>query len=194
MTSQLCSCLSALGFGTCVLVNHLYSSSQGWNGHRKLNTAGLPQVRIGCNFSASLHHLKCTCLPTSWIRLHKDFSIQKHGKKKIPKRGESLKFYIVRDAYALESSPWLYANCSGVMPTHWKRPWCWQRLRAGAEGDDRGWDGWMASLTWWMSLSKLRELMIPSNHLILYRPLLLLPSIFASIRVFFSELALLLSN
>ena len=25
----------------------------------------------------------------------------------------------------------------------WKRPWCWERLRAGGEGDDRGWDGWM---------------------------------------------------
>ena len=33
--------------------------------------------------------------------------------------------------------------------THWKRPWCWERLGAGGEGDDRGWDGWMASLTWW---------------------------------------------
>ena len=33
-------------------------------------------------------------------------------------------------------------------PTHWKRPWCWERLRAG-EGDDRGWDGWMLSLTQW---------------------------------------------
>ena len=33
--------------------------------------------------------------------------------------------------------------------THWKRPWCWERLMAGAEGDDRGWDGWMASLTQW---------------------------------------------
>ena len=32
--------------------------------------------------------------------------------------------------------------------THWKRPWCWEALGAG-EGDDRGWDGWMASLTWW---------------------------------------------
>ena len=29
--------------------------------------------------------------------------------------------------------------------THWKRLWCWERLRAGGEGDDRGWDGWMAS-------------------------------------------------
>ena len=33
--------------------------------------------------------------------------------------------------------------------THWKRPWCWERLRAGGEGDDSGWDGWMASLTRW---------------------------------------------
>ena len=33
--------------------------------------------------------------------------------------------------------------------THWKRPWCWERLKARGEGDDRGWDGWMASLTWW---------------------------------------------
>ena len=34
-------------------------------------------------------------------------------------------------------------------PTHWKRPWCWERLKAGGEGDDRGWDGWMASPTQW---------------------------------------------
>ena len=33
--------------------------------------------------------------------------------------------------------------------THWKRPWCWERLKAGGEGDDRGWDGWIASPTWW---------------------------------------------
>ena len=30
--------------------------------------------------------------------------------------------------------------------THWKRCWCWERLKAGEEADDRGWDGWMASL------------------------------------------------
>ena len=40
--------------------------------------------------------------------------------------------------------------------THLKRPWCWERLRAGGEGDNRGWDGWMAlvdmsldSGSWW---------------------------------------------
>ena len=33
--------------------------------------------------------------------------------------------------------------------THLKRPWCWERLRARGEGDDRGWDGWMVSPTQW---------------------------------------------
>ena len=33
--------------------------------------------------------------------------------------------------------------------THWKRPWCWDRLKVGGEGSDRGWDGCMASLTQW---------------------------------------------
>ena len=32
---------------------------------------------------------------------------------------------------------------------YWKRPWCSGRLRGGGEGDDRGWDGWMASSTRW---------------------------------------------
>ena len=48
---------------------------------------------------------------------------------------------------------WCYSWISDTLATwwkaltHWKRPWCWERLRAGGEGDDRGWDGWMASLT-----------------------------------------------
>ena len=33
--------------------------------------------------------------------------------------------------------------------THLKRPWYWERLTAGGEGDDRGWDGWMWSPTQW---------------------------------------------
>ena len=33
--------------------------------------------------------------------------------------------------------------------TLWKWPWCWERLKAWGEGDDRAWDGWMASLTQW---------------------------------------------
>ena len=34
--------------------------------------------------------------------------------------------------------------------THLKRPWCWERLKVGGEGDNRGWGGWMASLTQWI--------------------------------------------
>ena len=44
-------------------------------------------------------------------------------------------------------------------PTHKKRHWCWERLKAGGEGDDRGWDGWMSpSITdsMDMSLSKVK--------------------------------------
>ena len=37
--------------------------------------------------------------------------------------------------------------------THWKRPFCWEQLGAGGERDDRGWDGWMASLTQWTWVS-----------------------------------------
>ena len=37
--------------------------------------------------------------------------------------------------------------CEGL--THLKRPWCWERLKAGGEGDDREWDHWMASPTQW---------------------------------------------
>ena len=44
-------------------------------------------------------------------------------------------------------------------PTHRKRPWWWERPRAGGEGGNRGWDGWMASSTQWtLSLSKLWEI------------------------------------
>ena len=42
--------------------------------------------------------------------------------------------------------------------THYRRPWCWERLKAGGERDDREWDGWMASME--TSLSKLQELVM----------------------------------
>ena len=45
------------------------------------------------------------------------------------------------------NSSTLATSCEEL--THWKRLWCWEGLEAGGEGDNRGWDGWMASLTWW---------------------------------------------
>ena len=45
------------------------------------------------------------------------------------------------------NSSTLATSCEEL--THWKRLWCWKGLGAGGEGDDRGWDGWMALLIWW---------------------------------------------
>ena len=50
---------------------------------------------------------------------------------------------------------WSWSWSSNTLATwceelsHWKRPWCWERLKVGGAGYDRGWDGWMASLTQW---------------------------------------------
>ena len=60
-----------------------------------------------------------------------------------PKGGQSWIFIGRADAEAAILWP------SDVELTHWKRPWLWERLKAGGEGDDRGWDGWMASPSWW---------------------------------------------
>ena len=45
------------------------------------------------------------------------------------------------------NSSTLATSCEEL--THWQRLWCWEGLGAGGEGDDRGWDGWMTSLTQW---------------------------------------------
>ena len=45
------------------------------------------------------------------------------------------------------NSTTLATSCEEL--SHWKIPWCWEGLEAGGEGDDRGWDGWMASPTRW---------------------------------------------
>ena len=50
---------------------------------------------------------------------------------------------------------WSWSSSSNTLATwceeltHWKGLWCWERLRAGGEGDDRGWNSWMASQTQW---------------------------------------------
>ena len=60
---------------------------------------------------------------------------------------------IVKDLWFLLKGCWSWSSntlaswCEEL--THWKIPWCWERLRAGRGGGDRGWDGWMASVTRW---------------------------------------------
>ena len=63
-----------------------------------------------------------------------------------PKRDQSWVFIGRTDAKA--ETPILWPPHVKTL-THWKRPWCWEGLGAGGEGNDRGWDGWMASLTQW---------------------------------------------
>ena len=49
--------------------------------------------------------------------------------------------------WSLNAPSTLATSCEKL--THWKRLWCWEGLGAGGEGDDRVWDGWMASLIRW---------------------------------------------
>ena len=62
------------------------------------------------------------------------------------------------------NQPWMLigrTNAAAETPILWPpnvKSQCWERLKAGREGDDRGWDVWMASLTQWTGLSKLWEM------------------------------------
>ena len=59
----------------------------------------------------------------------------------------------INPEYSLEGWCWSWnSNTLATWckePTHWQRSCCWERWKAGWKGDNRGWDGWMASLTQW---------------------------------------------
>ena len=63
--------------------------------------------------------------------------------------------WTARSVLGVHWKDWCWSWNSNTLPTwrreltHSKRPWCWERLRAGGGGDDRGWHGWMASPTQW---------------------------------------------
>ena len=63
-----------------------------------------------------------------------------------PKGNQSWVFFGRNNAKAENSNT--AATCCEEL-TYLKRPWCWERLKAGGERDDRGWEGWMTSLTQW---------------------------------------------
>ena len=63
-----------------------------------------------------------------------------------PKGAQSWIFIGRTDAEAETSILWPPDGKNWLI---WKRPWCWERLRAGGEEGDRGWDCWMASPTEW---------------------------------------------
>ena len=62
-------------------------------------------------------------------------------------KGDQSWVFIGRNTVEPETPNTLVTWCEEL--THWKRRWCWERLRAGGEGEDSIWDGWMASPTRW---------------------------------------------
>ena len=79
--------------------------------------------------------------------------------KPINPKGNQFWIFIGRTDAQAETAILLATWCEE--PTQWERPWCWERSKAGGEGDDRGWDGWMGITdSMGMSLSKLRELVM----------------------------------
>ena len=67
-----------------------------------------------------------------------------------------LEYKEIQPVYLKGNQSWIcWSWSSNILATrceeliHWRRPWCWDRLNAGGEGDNGGWDGWMASPTQW---------------------------------------------
>ena len=85
--------------------------------------------------------LKCGVGEDSWV------SLGLQGDPTSPFWRRSTLGFLWKDWCWSWSSSTLDTSCEEL--THWKRLWCWERLGAGGEGDDPGWDGWMASPTRW---------------------------------------------
>ena len=86
----------------------------------------------------------------SWRRLLESPMDCKEIKPVHPKGNQSWMFFGRTDAEA-ETPILMWRTdtwCEELTPL--KRPWCWEILKARGEGDDRGWDGWMASPTQWV--------------------------------------------
>ena len=64
----------------------------------------------------------------------------------VHRKGNQFWIFIGRTCWSWSSNT-LATWCEKL--THWKTPWCWERLKVEGEGDDRGWDAWMASPTRW---------------------------------------------
>ena len=105
-----------------------------------------PVVIYGCE-SWTIKKAECQRIDAfelwSWRRLSLDC---KEIQPVHPKGNQSLNIHW-KDWCCSWSSNTLATWCEEL--TNWKRSWCWERLKAEGEGDDRGSDGWMAWPTQW---------------------------------------------
>ena len=107
-----------------------------------------PVVMYGCE-SWTIKKIECQRIDVfelwCWRRLLRVPWTAKRSNQSILKE--------INSEYSLEEQCWSWSSILLATwyeeLTHWKRPWCWERLKTGGEGDDRGWDGWMASPTQW---------------------------------------------
>ena len=107
-----------------------------------------PVVMYGCE-SCTVKKAECQRIDAfklwCWRRLLRVLGLQ--GDPTSPFGRRSVLGVHWKDWCLSWNSSTLATWCKELM--HLKRPWCWERLKAGEKGDDRGWDGWMASLTQW---------------------------------------------
>ena len=99
-----------------------------------------PAVRTHCNWRGlrSLQPEKSPCSSEGPMQPRINKIIKKNRLAQNDRIDRTIRIPLVR----------LHPIFKSFLP-HWKRPWCWEGLGAGGEGDDRGWDGWMASPTRW---------------------------------------------
>ena len=118
-----------------------------------------------CLFHHQYHSVLIFGAPKNWcfwtVLLEKTLESPLDGKviQPVHPKGDQSWVFIGRTDVEAESPILLATWCEKL--AHLKRPWCWERLRAGGEEDNRGWDGWMASPTQWTWIwGKLRELVM----------------------------------
>ena len=85
-------------------------------------------------------------LRVPWSARRSNHSILKEIQP-VHSKGDQSWVFIGRTDAKAETPITLATSCKEL--THWKRLWCWEGLEEGREGDDRGWDAWMASPTRW---------------------------------------------
>ena len=137
-----------------------YDKARQWIKKQKHHFANVSLYSQSYSFSSS--HVRM------WELDHKDGWVPKNWcfqtvvlEKRVPWTAQRSNQSILKEInpdYSLEGLM-LKLQYSGHLmeePTHWKKPWCWERLKAKGEGGNRGSDGWMVSLTqctwvWWNS-------------------------------------------
>ena len=108
---------------------------------------GLQHARLPCP-SPTPGAYSNSCPPSWWCRLTISFSVKRSGTWQIFKKYMLGSNSLLWKDWCWSWNPNILATCYEEL-THQKRPWCWEKLKVGGKGDDRGWDGWVASPTQW---------------------------------------------